>query len=133
MRQPRFDISDAGAADGVTSRRKHLAELCAAGFFVVFLAIQILVPIVQLISAPRPARWGWQMYSVASAQPRFELLLRDGSSKPIDITPYVTSMRGDVPLARFLPAHLCALFPDAVTVHYHMDDGSQAGTFQCER
>jgi hypothetical protein len=57
--------------------------------------------------------------------------MRDGAAKPLDISPYVTSMRADVPLARFLPAHLCTLFPDAAAVRYEMADGSQAGTYQC--
>jgi len=97
---------------------------------VVFLALQIAVPLAQLAWSPRPARFGWQMYSVVSATPRFELIMRDGSAKPLDITPYVTSLRGDVPLARFLPPHLCTLFP-AAAVHYQLDDGTQAGTHQC--
>ncbi len=92
----------------------------------------MLIPLVQLAWSPRPARFGWQMYSVVSAAPRFELIMRDGTAKPLDITPYVTSLRGDVPLARFLPPHLCTLFPDAAAVHYQMDDGSQAGTYQCD-
>ena len=115
----------------VNHRRTPPAILIAACFFVVFLAAQVLIPLAQLAWAPRPARFGWQMYSVVSAAPRFELIMRDGAAKPLDITPYVTSLRGDVPLARFLPPHLCTLFPDAAAVHYQMDDGSQAGTYLC--
>jgi hypothetical protein len=100
-------------------------------FFVAFLAFQLTAPLVQLVAAPRPARFGWQMYSVVSEPPRFSLLMRDGAAKPLDIRPYVTSMRADVPLARLLPAHLCTIFPDAVAVHYEMVDGSQAGRYQC--
>ena len=113
-------------------RRTASSIMLAACFFVVFLAAQILIPLAQLAWAPRPARFGWQMYSVASAAPRFELIMRDGVAKSLDITPYVTSLRGDVPLARFLPPHLCTLFPDAAAVHFEMDDGSQAGTYQCK-
>lgn len=115
----------------VNSRLASPSIMIAACFFIVFLAAQILIPLAQLAWAPRPARFGWQMYSVASAAPVFELIMRDGGSKQIDITPYVTSLRGDVPLVRFLPPHLCALFPDADAIHYQMDDGSQAGTYQC--
>ena len=105
--------------------------MIAACFFVVFLAAQVLIPLAQLAWSPRPARFGWQMYSVISSAPRFELIMRNGAAKPLDITPYVTSLRGDVPLARFLPAHLCTLFPDAAAVSYQMDDGSQAGIYPC--
>jgi hypothetical protein len=113
------------------NRRITASAIVAACFFVVFLAAQILIPLSQLVWSPRPARFGWQMYSVVSAAPRFELIMRDGATKPLDITPYVTSLRGDVPLVRFLPPHLCKLFPDAVAVHYQMDGGSQAGTYPC--
>jgi hypothetical protein len=116
----------------VNHRRTPPSIIIAACFFVVFLAAQILIPLAQLAWSPRPARFGWQMYSVVSAAPRFELILRDGAVKPLDITPYVTSLRGDVPLAHFLPPHLCMLFPDAAAVHYQMDDGSQAGTHRCD-
>jgi len=116
----------------VHNRRITASAIVAACFFVVFLMAQILIPLAQLAWSPRPARFGWQMYSVVSAAPRFELIMRDGAAKSLDITPYVTSLRGDVPLARFLPPHLCRLFPDAAAVHYHMDDGSGAGTYQCD-
>jgi hypothetical protein len=129
MHHGRIDVLDTVAADTAGARRRRAA---AASFFVAFLAIQLAVPIVQLLWAPRPARFGWQMYSVVSAQPRFELIMRDGATRSLDISPYVTSMRGDVPLARFLPAHLCMLFPDAAAVHYQMDQGAQAGTHQCD-
>ena len=116
----------------VNQRRTSPSIMIAACFFVVFLAAQMVVPLAQLAWSPRPARFGWQMYSVVSAAPRFTLIMRDGAEKPLDITPYVTSLRGDVPLARFLPLHLCTLFPDVATVHYQMDDGSQAGTYSCD-
>jgi hypothetical protein len=116
----------------VHERRIPVSAIIAACFFVIFLAAQLLIPLAQLAWSPRPARFGWQMYSVVSSAPRFELIMRDGAAKSLDITPYVTSLRGDVPLARFLPAHLCTLFPDAAAVRYHVDDGSQAGTYQCD-
>ncbi len=116
----------------VNYRRISPSIMIAACFFGVFLAAQLLIPLAQFVWAPRPARFGWQMYAVASAAPRFDLIMRDGAAKPLDITPYVTSLRGDVPFARFLPPHLCTLFPDAVAVRYQMNDGSQAGTYQCD-
>jgi hypothetical protein len=115
----------------VHNRRITASSIVAACFFVGFLAAQLAIPLIQLAWSPRPARFGWQMYSVISAAPRFELIMHDGTAKPLDIRPYVTSMRGDVPLARFLPPHLCTLFPDATAIHYQMDDRSQAGIYPC--
>ena len=116
----------------LNQRHRSLSTIIAACFFVAFLAVQIVIPLIQLAWSPRPARFGWQMYSVGSATPRFELIMRDGTDKPLDITPYVTSLRGDVPLVRFLPPHLCTLFPEAAAVRYQTDDGLQAGTYQCD-
>jgi hypothetical protein len=116
----------------VNYRRTPPAILIAACFFVVFLAAQIVIPLAQLAWSPRPARFGWQMYSVVSVAPSFTLFMRDGATRPLDIRPYVASLRGDVPLAHFLPPHLCRLFPDAAAVHYQMDDGSQVGTYLCD-
>jgi hypothetical protein len=115
----------------VHNRQTTPRVIIAACFFVVFLAAQAVIPLAQMVWSPRPARFGWQMYSVISSAPHFELITRDGATKPLDITPYVTSLRADVPLARFLPPHLCTLFPDAAAIHYAMDDGSQAGTYPC--
>jgi hypothetical protein len=114
------------------SRSSRLRRHAAAWFFAAFLAVQVVTPLAQLAWAPRPARFGWQMYSVISAAPRFELIMRDGASRPIDITPYVTSMRADVPLARFLPPHLCDLFPDAAAVSYQLAGAAQTGSYQCD-
>ena len=112
-------------------RRARIAEIMIACFFVVFLTVQVAVPIGQMLWAPRPARFGWQMYSVVSAAPQFDLMLRDGSTQPVAIEAYVTSLRSDVPLARYLPPHLCRLFPQAAAVRYQMHDGSQSGTYRC--
>jgi hypothetical protein len=119
------------AAGELAHGHMRAAEIAAALFFVAFLAIQLAVPIVQLVSAPRPARFGWQMYSVRSVPPRFDLLLRDGTSQPVALESYVTSLRADVPLVRFLPPHLCGIFPQAAAVRYQQDEGSESGTYIC--
>jgi hypothetical protein len=129
---PQSDLPSGAASLQTTApRATQLKRQVVAWFFAAFLAIQIAVPLVQLVWSPRPARFGWQMYSVVSAAPRFELIMRDGATRPLDITPYVTSLRADVPIARFLPPHLCTLFPDATAVSYALDGGARTGTYQC--
>jgi hypothetical protein len=107
------------------------AEILAAGVCLAFLAFQLALPVAQLIWASRPARFGWQMYSAASAPPRFELIAADGSAQPVDIAPYVASLRGDVPVARFLPPHLCILFPHTVAVRYQAPVTAPPRTYPC--
>jgi hypothetical protein len=128
-----WDSRRSGASDdlALAPRRTRATEVAAALFFVAFLAVQLAVPLIQLVSAPRPARFSWQMYSVVSDAPRFDLVMRDGTSQPVALELYVTSLRADVPLVRYLPPHLCRLFPQAMAVRYQQNDGSQSGTYLC--
>lgn len=87
----------------------------AAAFFVLFLLLQIGVPLVRL-AKPRPARFGWQMYSAKLQRPRFSLVMRDGTTRPADLHPYVPQSRGEVDLERALPQHLCRAMPDVASV-----------------
>jgi hypothetical protein len=114
-------------------RRSAWVQIAATTFFIGFLIIQLIMPIVQLIWAPRPARFGWQMFSVSSPPPNFAVVLDDGTSKPIAIESFVTSLRGDVPLAQFLPPHLCRVVPHIIAVHYQFREASQSETYVCSR
>ena len=107
------------------------AKLAATIFCVVFLAIQLATPVVQLIWAPRPARFGWQMFSVDVPPPSFTAVLDNGTTQPVALEPYVTSLRGDVPLAQFLPAHLCRVLPHVVAIRYQRSNQPQSETYRC--
>jgi hypothetical protein len=77
-----------------------------------FLAVQIAVPLVRLW-APRPARFGWHMYSSVRSQPRFATVSVDGSVTAVRSADFLGNPRGDLDLAGDrVPAHLCAITPD---------------------
>lgn len=119
-------------ADLLPRRRgASAATLAATLFCVVFLVTQITTPVVQLIWAPRPARFGWQMFSVNVPPPAFTAVLDDGTARPVVLESYVGSLRGDVPLAQFLPAHLCRVVPHVVAVRYQYRDAAQSETYLC--
>jgi hypothetical protein len=137
MEQHRFDLrglSSLGGAAGdraASPRRPRWARVAVVCFFVVFVALQALVPLFQLLIAPRPARFGWQMFSISAPPPDFAVVRADGSSAPVAIESYVASFRGDVPLAQFLPAHLCRVVPGAVAVRVQPQGAQQAEVHQC--
>lgn len=106
-------------------------KLAATAFCIVFLTIQLVTPLVQLIWAPRPARFGWQMFSVDVPPPAFTAVLDNGTTRPVALEPYVASLRGDVPLAQFLPAHLCRVLPHVVAIRYQLYNQPQSETYQC--
>jgi hypothetical protein len=71
------------------------------------MAVQLVVPVVGLLS-PRPARFGWQMYSVAEAAPQAWGEAADGSRTPIDLAGRVAVLRADTRDASAIGQALCA-------------------------
>ncbi len=105
-------------------------SVVAAAFFTLFLSIQIGVPLIRLW-APRPARFGWQMFSARQQRPRFSLVLRDGTSRPVNLGPYVAQSRGEVDLENALPPHLCRTVPDVASVQITAPDAEQPRVYPC--
>jgi len=101
-----------------------------AVFFVLFLLIQTGVPLIRLWS-PRPARFGWQMFSAIPERPRFTLVLRDGTTRPVNLGLYVGQSRGEVNLANALPGHLCRVVPDIVSVRITAPGWKQPRVYRC--
>ena len=106
--------------------RKSLARI----FFVVFLLIQVTVPAVQLFR-PRPARFGWQMFSAIQRPPEFRVRLRSGASLTVDGYRYVGNARGDLDYERFLPPHLCRVVWGAVAVEYRTPHREAVREYRC--
>jgi len=107
------------------------AESAAAiAFFVLFLLVQTAVPLVQLW-APRPARFGWQMFSARQPRARFSLVLRDGTVQPAKLDLYVAQSRGEVDLEEALPRHLCRVVPDVAAVQIDAPDATQPRFHSC--
>lgn len=122
----RLDRPALGGALPAWRSRSAIAALCT-----IFVLVQLLVPAAQLIWAARPARFGWQMFSVSAPPPDFAIELRDGTTEPLDIKPYVVSLRGDVPLAQFLPPHVCRVVPGVVAVRYRLPGALHSEAYQC--
>ena len=105
-------------------------RVAATAFFVLFLLIQTGMPLVQLW-APRPARFGWQMFSATPQRNRFSLVMRDGTGQPVDLRLYVAQSRGEVDLEEALPPHLCRVVPDVASVRITAADSKQPRVYKC--
>jgi hypothetical protein len=95
----------------VWTRRHGLA----AAFSLAFLSVQIAVAAYQL-SAPRPARFGWQMWAARKPSPQFLAVMRDGTKQPADLLKFVGVSRGEMDLEEALPPHLCRFIPGIAAV-----------------
>ena len=105
-------------------------RVAATAFFVFFLLIQTAVPLVQLW-APRPARFGWQMFSARRQPAHFSLVMRDGTSHPANLRLYVAQSRGEADLEKALPRHLCRVVPDVAFVQISAPDSKQPRVYKC--
>lgn len=105
-------------------------DIAAAAFFLLFLLIQTAVPLVRLW-APRPARFGWQMFSAAPQRTRYILILRDGTRKPASLAPFVAQSRGEMDLMKAIPRHLCRVIPDLAAVQIVAPDSEVPQVHTC--
>lgn len=108
----------------------HVPVIVPRCFFVLFLLIQTGVPLFRL-GSPRPARFGWQMFSARQQFARFSLVLRDGRIRPVDLGLYVAQSRGEVNLETVLPLHLCRVVPDVASVQITAPNSSQPRVHKC--
>jgi hypothetical protein len=110
-------------------------SVAAATFFLLFLLVQTLVPAV-LLWAPRPARFGWQMFSAKPRVFRYVLVLRDGTSRPVELGRYLAQSRGEVAMDEALPPHLCRVVPGLASVRVvsaAAAAGESARIYECPR
>jgi hypothetical protein len=105
----------------VKSKRRALSarEKLLTAVIVLHLAIQVTVPVWQL-SAPRPARFGWQMYSALNMPRQYVVVKADGTSSVVDLGRYVAQLRAELDLRDILPRAVCARDPDAVEVTFRV-------------
>lgn len=98
--------------------------------FGAMLILQVGIPLAQLW-APRPARWGWQMYATLPSTPTFSVVLANGSVQPVEPSVHLTYVRMDINLQAVLPRHLCQTVADAVTVQIHHSQTAQWQEYLC--
>lgn len=111
---------------------KRLARPAIMTFFVLFLAVQLTVPALAL-SEPRPARWGWQMYSGVRTQSTFTIVRENGEHDDVALSDYLGYPRSEIELAERLPAHICEVEPDAVAVRTTAAFDDTVTETPCER
>jgi len=87
--------------------------------FFLLLGLQFAVP-AWLLTQPRPARFGWQMFSDYRLAPDFFLVEEQGQEQPISAARYRIAFRNDVPAEEALARHLLQLFPEAVAVRWRV-------------
>lgn len=96
------------------SPRWTLGQRGTAAFLIVFLLLQLGIPLAKLLG-PRPARLGWQMFSSYVVQPTISVVYRD-STVVIEQARFLAHLRGEIRTGDRLPVHLCRVLPQVQAV-----------------
>lgn len=91
----------------------------ALAVIIAFLVVQLAIPISRLENEDT-RRFGWRMFSVTRLAPEF-VVVTGTEDMEIVIEDYMARVRADIDIAGLLPAHLCAVVPDARKVTW--EDG----------
>jgi hypothetical protein len=113
-------------ADPASRRSTALTRLIVPGFFVGFLMLQIVVPIVQA-TGQQPARFSWQMFANRRDQPAYTVVLGDGSLRPIDMRDVLGYERIELDYGNRVAQYLCHTIPNAASIR-EQAPGSQSVT-----
>jgi hypothetical protein len=95
--------------------RPHGHSSWTAGFIVIFGLVQIVVP-AMMWREPRPARFGWQMFTRGRQMGVFAIIRADGSRRRVRLADYAVEVIPEAAFHAVLPAHLCRVVPDAQAV-----------------
>jgi len=88
--------------------------MLAAGVAIVA-AIMLAIPLTRF-DEPKPARFGWHMFSAAVLPPEFYVIDGNGGQEQVFANQYLSLVRGDLPVTQALPAHLCQQLDGVVAV-----------------
>jgi hypothetical protein len=97
--------------------------LAVAAFIGIFVIWQIAVPASALL-APRPARFGWQMYSARPDLPKAWAIDASGVETPIDMEQVFAQVRAEIDFAAALRSAVCA---SSRAVAVRIQDPQRAG------
>lgn len=99
--------------------------MLAAVFVVVWLAVQVGVPVLQRSTTEGARPFAWQMFSRNIDVPRFKVVAPDGSEREVeDWERHLGRLRFEVDFARHVPPFLCHSEGDAVAITTYRADGS---------
>jgi len=91
-----------------------------AGPLFLLLLLQVGIPVVQL-GQPRPARFGWQMFSGVRRWPQFWAVDGLGHAAAIDLTRFLGNPRTDIEIPPAIWRDLCVRLPGSRAIR--VEDG----------
>lgn len=96
----------------------------AIAFIVVWLTVQLAVPIAGLTNDPPAERFVWKMFSTSTPRPEF-VVHTDSRTESVDLDAITARLRADLPLTETIPEHICQITSGAISVTW------ENGSFSC--
>jgi hypothetical protein len=110
--------------DRLRTRATLVAIILAA-----YLTIQVIVPVAALFG-PRPARFGWQMYSALPDLPQAWTVAADGTEEEIALASLFAIQRAEIDYTAVLRSGLCDV-TDAPAVKVQAPDAQEPELIEC--
>lgn len=117
-----MQLDDRFTVDSVRSWRT--SGVVALLITLVFVGVQLAVPISRIGEHESGRRFGWQMFSTARETPAFVVVTETGELD-IEVGEYMAGPRGDIDIVGLLPPHLCGVVTGATRVRW------ESGEYQC--
>ena len=111
-------------------REPVLRSGAAASFFVLWIALQLVIPLTRG-DHPRPTRFAWQMYSDVRLAPALAVETSSGARTPVSATENLGNRRIDLDWEDADLGVVCRAVPDAVRVHAEWRDGRALPPWSC--
>lgn len=100
-----------------------------AGLIAGFLVVQVAVPGIALFG-PRPARFGWHMYSALPPVPQVWLVHADGTEEEVDLSRLFVVQRAEIDYADAVRSRLCRL-AGAAEIRMRRASGDETESIRC--
>lgn len=91
---------------------------------VIFVAVQLAIPLSRIGIHESARRFGWQMFSTARETPSF-VVIKESETAEIRLGDYMAGTRGDIDIVGVLPPHLCDVVPGALRITW------ESGEYEC--
>jgi hypothetical protein len=116
MPPPTTTEADVQPVQPAADPRRGLMILVAIG-----LALELVVAAI-VFTAPRPGRFGWQMYSAVPYIPAAWAVV-DGTEQPLDVADMLVNSRAEIDFVAFVRERACAM-AGADELRIELNDGS---------
>lgn len=83
--------------------------------FTIAVTLMVAIPAIRLLD-PTQGRFGWHMFSRGAPAVEMSVRFEDSTTSTIVLGDHLVAVRGDIPIASYVPDALCRMLPQSVEI-----------------